>query len=82
MLAHFERGQAVNLVKATYLAAETDKAQTVLTDYKIRGAHSKAVYMKSQRTESYLEGEHTARQEGPCWKVHNSQQCRVATQPG
>lgn len=30
------KGEAVNLVKPTYLAAEVDKAQTVLADYKIR----------------------------------------------
>lgn len=56
MLAHFQRGYAVNLVKPTYLAAGTDKAEIVLADYKIRVENSKAVYMKSQRTKSYSEG--------------------------
>lgn len=46
------RGQAANLVKPTYLSAETDKAQTVLADDKISVENSEAVYMKSQRTES------------------------------
>lgn len=73
MLAHFQRGYAVNLVKPTYLAAGTDKAEIVLADYKIRVENSKAVYMKSQRTKSYLEGSS---------QVHNSkykaavQQCK------
>lgn len=81
MLSHFQKGEGVNLVKPTYLAAETDKAQTVLADYKIRLENSKAVYMKSQRTESHLERDLTAKQEGRRWKVHKAE-CEVATQPG
>lgn len=82
MLAHFQRGYAVNLVKPTYLAAGTDKAEIVLADYKIRVEKSKAVYMKSQRTKSYSEGSSQQNKELRRCKVHNSkhkaavQQCK------